>query len=183
MKKIVVGVSGASGMPLGVRLLKVLKKLKNVQTHLVVSDSAKQTLKYEYKKSIKSLADVYYENNNLASAISSGTFKNDGMIIIPCSMKSVSAIANGFSQNLLLRAADVCIKEKRKLVIVPRESPLSTIHLKNLTKLSKLQNLYIVPPVLSYYNELKTIKDMEIHLIGKILDIFDIDLKEFKRWS
>lgn len=183
MKKIIIGISGASGAPLGVKMLKILKKMKNVQTHLVISDGAKQTLKYEYKKSIKSLANFYYKNDDLASSISSGTFKNDGMIIIPCSMKTLSALANGFSQNLLLRAGDVCMKEKRKLVIVPRESPLSTIHLENLTKLSKMQNVSIVPPVLSYYNDLKSIDDMQIHIIGKILSFFDIDLKEFKRWK
>lgn len=183
MKRIVVGISGASGSPLGVKMLKILRKIKDIQTHLVVSDGAKQTLRYECKKDIKSLADIYYENDNLAAAISSGTFKHDGMIIIPCSMKSVAGLANGFSQNLLLRAADVCIKEKRRLVIVPRETPLSPIHLENLTKLSKLQNVFIVPPVLSYYNDLKTLDDMQIHIIGKILSLFDIDIKEFKRWK
>ncbi len=183
MKKIVVGISGASGAILGVKLLKELKKIDSVQTHLVISDGAKQTLKHEYKTNIKSLADVYYKNHDLSASISSGTFLHDGMIIIPCSMKSVSAIANGLSLNLLLRAADVCIKEKRKLILVPRESPLSPIHLENLTKLSKIQNVSIVPPMISYYNHIQNIEEMERHIIGKILSFFDIDLKGFKRWK
>ncbi len=177
------GISGASGVVLGVRVLKELKKLKHIQTHLVISDGAKQTIAHEYKKDITSLADVCYENHNLAAAISSGTFKHDGMIIVPCSMKSVSAIANGLSLNLLLRAADVCIKEKRKLVIVPRESPLSTIHLENLTKLSRLQNVTIMPAMLSFYNHLKSQKQMQKHIAGKILDVFDLEMKSFKRWK
>ncbi len=183
MKKIVVGISGASGAVLGVRVLKELKKIKDIQTHLVVSDGARLTLSHEYKKDIISLADVYHDNNNLAASISSGTFRHDGMIIVPCSMKSVACIANGLSLNLLLRAADVCIKEKRKLVLVPRESPLSTIHLENLTKLSRLENITIMPAMLSFYNHLKSQKQMQKHMVGKILDVFNIELKGFKRWS
>ncbi len=183
MKKIIVGISGASGAVLGVKVLKELKKIPNIQIHLIISDGAKKTLKHEYKKNVKKLADIYYNNSNLGAAISSGTFANDGMIIVPCSMKSVSAISNGLSLNLLLRAADVCIKEKRKLVIVPRESPLSTIHLENLTKLSRLERVSIIPPMVSYYNHIKSVNQMEKHIIGKILNVFDIEMKGFKRWK
>ncbi len=182
MKKIVIGISGASGVALGVRVLKELRKVKGTQTHLVVSQGAKLTLKHEYKKNINHLADVVYDINDLGASISSGTFKHHGMIIVPCSMKSVASIASGLSLNLLLRAADVCIKEKRKLVIVPRESPLSPIHLENLTKLSRVDGVSIIPPMVSYYNNLKTIKQMEKHIVGKILDVFDIEMKGFSRW-
>ncbi len=183
MKRIIIGISGASGVILAIRLLKELKKIDHIQTHLVMSDGAKLTLKHEYKKKFKYLADVYHKNNDLAASISSGTFKTEGMIIIPCSMKSVSAIANGLSLNLLLRAADVCIKEKRKLILVPRESPLNTIHLENLTKLSRLEKVSIIPPLISCYNDIKTSKQMQLHIIGKILSFFDIELKGYKRWK
>lgn len=182
MKKIIVGITGASGTPLAVRLLKELKKA-GVQTHLVISDGGKATLKHETDIKIKKLSHKYHNNNNLASSIASGTFKTDGMIIIPCSMKSISGLAHGSSQNLLLRAGDVCIKEKRKLLLVPRETPLSPVHLDNLAYLSKLQNVMILPPMLSYYTKPKSIKDMEKLIIGKILNYFDIEMKGFKRWK
>ncbi len=183
MKKIIVGISGASGAPLAVRLLKELKKHDDVQVHLVVSSGGKRTLKYETNCDVKSLCDVYHKNKNIGSCIASGTFKTDGMVIIPCSMKTVASLANGISSNLLLRSADVCIKEKRKLILVPRESPLSPIHLDNLAYLSKLQNLFIIPPVLSYYTKEQSVEDMENQIIGKILSQFDIKMKSFKTWK
>lgn len=183
-KNIIVGISGASGAILGVQMLRELQKFENICTHLIVSDGAVSTLKHECpNECVQNLADFTYDINDLSACMSSGTFLNDGMIVIPSSMKSISAIANGYSQNLLLRAADVCIKEKRKLVLVPRETPLSTIHLKNLTFLSTLQNVYIVPAMMSFYNHLQTSQQMQTHLIGKILSFFDLEVKEFKRWK
>lgn len=183
MKNLIIGISGASGAPLAVALLKTLQDIKDVKTHVVVSKGGEFTLRHESSEDVRTLCDVYYENSALDSAIASGTFRADGMIVLPCSMKSVAGIKNGFSDTLLLRAADVCIKEKRKLILVPRESPLSPIHLDNLAYLSKLQNVVILPPVLSYYHLPKTVHDMEIHLIGKILDFFDIEIENFKRWK
>ncbi len=183
MKKIIVGITGASGAPLALRMLKQLSKFKDIEIHLVMSAGAKQTFKYETQENAKKLCHVFYDNKNLGAAIASGTFNTDGMIIIPCSMKSVSALACGTSSNLLLRAADVCIKEKRKLVLVPRETPLSPIHLDNLAYLAKLQNIMILPPVLGYYTKPKSIKDMEDLIVGKILNYFDLDMENFKRWK
>lgn len=185
MKKVVVGLSGASGMPLAIKLLQELKK-HQCEIHLVATKSALMTLKMENNKdagALKSLCDHYYENDNIGAAIASGTFKNDGMIIVPCSMKTIAGIAHGYSDNLLLRSADVMIKEKRKLVLVIRETPLSAIHLDNMAYLAKLSNLYIMPLVMSYYNKPQSIEDMEYHLIGKILDIFELESDNFKRWQ
>lgn len=185
MKKIIVGLSGASGIPLAIKLLEWLKK-NECEIHVVASKGALITLKYEGDFELdylKSLATYFYDNDNLGASIASGTFKNDGMIIIPCSMKTVAGIANGYSDSLLLRAADVMIKEKRKLVLVTRETPLSSIHLKNLSYLSEISNVTILPPMLTYYNNPKTIEDMENHIIGKILDVFGLEIDKFKRWS
>ncbi len=154
MKRIVVGISGASGFPLAVCLLKELKKIPEVETHLVFTYGAELTAKQESgmdAEQIRALADVCYENSNIGAAIASGTFLTEGMIILPCSMKTVSGIAHGFSENLLLRAADVTIKERRNLVLAVREMPLSPIHLENMLTLSRLQNVYIMPPMVTYY--------------------------------
>ena len=185
MKKIVIGISGASGMPLAYHLLKELKK-HDVEIHLVISNSSLMTIPYECEHSVEdfyNLANVVYDYSNIGASIASGTFQVDGMIIIPCSMKTVAGLAHGYSDNLLLRAGDVMIKEKRKLILVTREAPLSPIHLDNLSYLSKLSNIYIIPPVLSYYNHPQTIEDMETHLIGKILSPFDIHVENFKTWQ
>lgn len=186
MKKIVVGISGASGMPLAIRLLKTLQEQKNVEIHLVISRGAEMTILQETNMTIeevKELADVVYDNENIGASIASGTFETDGMIVIPCAMKTVAGIAHGYSDNLLLRACDVMIKEQRKLILVTRESPLSSIHLDNLSYLSKISNIIIMPPMLTYYNLPQTIEDMEIHLIGKILSQFNLEVKNFKRWQ
>ncbi len=185
MKRIVVGISGASGMPLAFRLLKELKKC-DVEIHLVISYGAELTIKQECKQTLedfKALADYVYDNHNIGASIASGTFETDGMIIIPCSMKTVAGIRCGFSDNLLLRASDVMIKEHRKLVLVARETPLSPIHLDNLSYLSKLSNVIILPPMLTYYQLPSSIEDMEIHIVGKILSLFDIHLEGFKQWK
>ncbi len=186
MKRVVVGISGASGTPLAIRLLKELQKMEDVESHLVYTRGAKLTAGYESPLSvseIRALADVCYSKNDVGAAISSGTFKTAGMIVVPCSMKTLSGIANGFSDNLLLRAADVTIKEHRPLVLAVRESPLSSIHLKNMLSLSKLQNVTILPPVLTYYNQPVTLEDMERQLVGKMLACLDIEMQDFQEWQ
>ncbi|MDQ0360564.1 UbiX family flavin prenyltransferase [Breznakia pachnodae] len=185
-KRLIVGISGASGVQLGYRLLKVLKELKEFEVHLIVSEGAKETMRYELSISYEELigyADIVHDNNDIAASIASGSYESEGMIIIPASMKTVSALAHGYADSLLQRAADVVIKEKRRLVIVPREMPMSAIHLDNLSYLAKLQDIHIIPPMLTYYNHPESIEDMELHIIGKLLSKFSINIKEYKRWK
>jgi flavin prenyltransferase len=185
MKRIIVGISGASGAPIAVELLKHLKEIEEVETHLVYSTGAELTLHQETDCSLEQLqelADIVYENSNVGVAIASGSFQTQAMVIVPCSMKTVAGVASGYSDNLLLRAADVILKERRKLILVTRECPLSSIHLKNMLELSNL-GAVILPPVLSYYNHPKTIQDATTHIVGKILDQLGYEMREYKRWS
>lgn len=185
-KRLIIGISGASGVQLGYRLLKVLKELQHFEVHLVVSEGAKETIRYELPITYEELigyADIVHDNNDIAASIASGSYESEGMIIIPSSMKTVSALAHGYADSLLQRAADVVIKEKRRLVIVPREMPMSAIHLDNLSYLAKLPDIHIIPPMLTYYNQPESIEDMELHIIGKLLSKFNINIKEYKRWK
>ncbi len=185
-KRIVLGVSGASGAPLAERLLKELKAHPEIETHLVITYGGERTIEEECSISVsefKTLADVTHDNRNIGASIASGTFQTEGMIILPCSMKTVAGIAHGYSDNLLLRAADVMIKEQRKMVLVPRETPLSKIHLDNLSYLSSISCIQILPPVISYYHHPKTLEDMEKQIAGKILGRFGIKTQGFKCWS
>jgi len=184
-KRLVVGMSGASGAILGIELLKILKENPEWETHLVISRGAEETILQEttYKvKEVGALADKVYSIKDIGASIASGTFKTEGMIILPCSMKTLAGIASGYSDNLLLRAADVTIKEKRKLILAARETPLSTIHLRNMLTLSEL-GAYIIPPMVTYYNKPESIEDMNHHIVAKILDKFDIEVDGFKRWG
>lgn len=184
-KRLVVGMSGASGAVLGVEVMKALKENPEWETHLVISKGAEETILQEtnYKLiEVMNLADKVYSINDIGASIASGTFKTEGMIIVPCSMKTAAGIASGYSDNLLLRAADVTIKERRKLVLVTRECPLSTIHLRNMLALSELGAI-IMPPVVTYYNKPVSLEDMNRHIVGKILDRFDIELSGFNRWG
>ncbi len=184
-KRLIVGMSGASGAILAIEMLKILRDNHEWETHLVISKGAEQTIIQETKYKpieVMNLADTVYSVNDIGASIASGTFKTEGMVIIPCSMKTVAGIACGYSDNLLLRAADVIIKEKRKLIIVARESPLSTIHLRNMLSLSEL-GATIIPPMMSYYNNPTNIEDLNLHIIGKILDKFDIEVSGFNRWG
>ena len=184
--KLTVAITGASGTVLGVRLLEELKK-KGVETHTIVSCGAYEVAKYELgdikkiKSRIISNSSHIYEEADIAACIASGSYKTDGMIIVPCSMKTLSSVANGYSDNLISRAADVCIRYKRKLVLVPRETPLNPIHLENMLKLSRL-GVWILPPNISYYHNPKTLDDMTDFIVGKMLDCFDIDHKLYKKW-
>lgn len=171
-------------MPVAVRLVEVLKQ-KNKEVHLIITNSAKIVLKYDLEKiiNIEKISDFVYRENDFTASISSGSFKTDGMIIVPCSMKTISAVANGYADNLISRSADVCIKHKRKLVIVPRETPLSSVHIENMLKLSKIQNVWIVPPVLGYYFKPKTILDIENYIVGKLIECFGINHNLYKKWK
>ena len=184
-KRLVVGMSGASGAILGIELLKFLKENTEWEAHLVISRGAEETILQEttYKvKELGALADKVYSIKDIGASIASGTFKTEGMIILPCSMKTLAGIASGYSDNLLLRAADVTIKEKRKLILAVRETPLSTIHLRNMLTLSEL-GAYIIPPMVTYYNKPESIEDMNHHIVAKILDKFGIEVDGFKRWG
>lgn len=183
--RLIVGISGASGVILGYYMLKALKAVPDMETHLIITDGAKVTFPHETSlqvEEVMALADVVHENTNLAASISSGSFQTSGMIIIPCSMKSAAGIACGFADNLLLRAADVCIKEGRKVVLVPREMPLSRIHLKNMLTLAEY-GCTIVPPMLTFYNNSNSIEKQIHHIIGKILMQFGINYSEFIPWQ
>ena len=183
MKRIVVAICGASGAIYGIRLLDALKKEK-VETHLILSEWAATTIEMETNyllEEIKKLADYSYAVNDLTASLSSGSFLFQGMIIIPCSMKTLAAIACGYVDNLISRAADVTIKEGRKLILVPRETPLNAIHLENMLKLSRL-GVVILPPMPAFYIKPSTIDDLINHTIGKILDQLSIDNDLYKRW-
>lgn len=181
---IIIGITGASGAIYGIRLIEVLKKVSNIEVHLIISKWAETTIKIETDYSIsqvKSMADKCYDISDMAASISSGSFLSEGMIIIPASMKTISGIACGFTSNLIIRSADVMIKEKRKLLVVPRETPLSEIHLENLLKLSRI-GVSIVPAAPAFYTRPKNIAEVIDHTVGKILDQFGIEHNLFKRW-
>ncbi len=184
-RSIIVGISGASGSIYAVRLLEILQRYREIKTHLIITQWGEATLLHETEYSLaylQGLAAQVHDNLNLAAAVSSGSFQADGMIVIPASMKSVAGIACGYADDLLIRAADVTIKEGRKLVIVPRETPMSAIHLENLLKLSRA-GAVILPPLPGFYHHPKTILDLIDHTIGKLLDQFGIDHDLFSRWS
>jgi len=184
-KRLIIGVSGASGAPLALKLLKELKNVEDVESHLVITHGGELTIEEECGISLGefcSYADVCYNNHNIGATIASGTYKTIGMVVCPCSMKTVAGIAHGYSDNLLLRAADVVLKEQRKLVLVTRESPLSKIHLDNMAYLAGMPGVFILPPVISYYSHPKTLADVEQQIVGRILDRFDIEAG-LKRWN
>lgn len=183
--RLIIGISGASGAVLGYHLLKALKAYPQCETHLVITKGAELTLQLETDLSleeVKQMADVVHNNNNLAASISSGSFKTNGMIVIPCSMKTLSGIATGYGENLLTRAVDVCLKENRRVVLVPREIPFGKVHIRNLKEVSDL-GCIIVPPVLTFYNTPQTLEDQINHIIGKILMQFGLDHEKFNPWT
>lgn len=184
-KRLVVGISGASGAIIGVELLRALKMQADWESHLVVSEGGIKTISYETPCSlaeVEALATQTHRLDDVGASIASGSFKAQGMVVAPCSMKTLAAISSGLSQNLLLRAADVTIKERRKLVLVVRESPLSPIHLHNMHVAASCGAI-ILPPMLTFYNHPRNIEDMVRHIVGKILDVFDIDIAGYKRWD
>lgn len=182
--RLIVGISGASGVIYGIRLLQALRKLP-VETHLVMTRTAEVTLAHETDlkvEDVRKLAGVTYRVDDLAAAISSGSFRTIGMIVAPCSMRSLGEIAHGIASNLLTRAADVVLKERRRLVLVTRETPLHAIHLRNMATLAEM-GAVIAPPVPAFYNRPKTIDDLVDHTVGRVLDLFDLDTGMVKRWS
>ncbi|MBP1626397.1 MAG: aromatic acid decarboxylase [Holophagaceae bacterium] len=185
IKHLVVGMTGASGAPIGIELLQAMKNFPDWETHLVISEGARLTIEQETEctlEEVAAMATRCYRLGDVGARIASGTFKTQGMVIVPCSMKTLAGVATGYSDNLVLRAADVVIKERRKLVLVARESPLSPLHLQNMQKAADLGAL-ILPPVLTFYNHPASIQDMTRHIVGKILDVFDLEMPNFKRWD
>ncbi len=184
MKRLVVGISGATGAIYGIRLLEFLSK-SDVETHLVISDSAEKTIRMETHwtlKQVKALATVTYKMEDVGADISSGSFHAEGMVVIPCSIKSLSAIANSYNENLLIRAADVALKERRKLVLVVRETPLHRGHLSLMLNVADA-GAVILPPIPAFYFLPKTLDDIINHTVGRALDVFGIDHSLFNRWG
>ncbi len=182
--KLVVGISGATGAIYGIRMLQTLQACR-IETHLVMSDSAKRTIEEETNftvKEVEKLADHVHDNRDIGASIASGSFKTDGMLIAPCAIKSLSALANSYNDSLLVRAADVMLKEKRKLVVIPRETPLHTGHLRLLLAVAEM-GAVLLPPMPAYYHMPKTIDDIINQTVGKALDQFDIEHQLFRRWE
>ena len=181
---LIVGITGSTGVIYGIRLLETLKRL-HVKTHLVISEWGERCIPMETRytvDSVKSLATVTSDEKNMASSISSGTHRIDGMIVAPCSMKTLSAIATGYDDTLVARAAGVTIKESRKLILMVREAPFSAIHLENMLKLSRL-GIVIMPPVTEFYTKPQSIDDIINHTVGKCLDQFGIEHSLYPRWG
>jgi 4-hydroxy-3-polyprenylbenzoate decarboxylase len=185
VKRLIVGISGASGVIYGIRLLEVLQKVEDIETHLIVSASAKRTIPIETDweiQDVEALADTVHSNKDIAANISSGSFDTEGMIVAPCTIKTLSGIVHSYSDSLLVRAADVVLKEGRRLVLMPREVPLHTGHCKLLYEAAQM-GIHISPPMPAFYNQPKTIDDLINHSVGRVLDLFGIDCGLVKRWA
>ena len=183
--RLIIGITGASGVIYGIRLLETLRSTPGVETHLVVSSGAVLNIELETDWSIKTveaLADVVHSDRNLAASISSGSCQTDGMVIVPCSMKTLSGVANSCADNLIVRAADVTLKERRRLVLVPRESPLHVGHTRLLHE-AALMGAVICPPMPAFYNHPGSVDDIINHTVGRILDLFGIDSDLVRRWQ
>ncbi|HGN0123869.1 TPA: UbiX family flavin prenyltransferase [Proteus mirabilis] len=187
MKKLIVGLTGASGAIYGIRLLEIFKSVPTVETHLVISQAARRTISLETDYSLKdihALADIIYDDRDIGATISSGSFRVNGMVIFPCSIKSLSGIVHSYTDTLVTRAADVVLKEGRKLVLCVRETPLHLGHLRLMTQAAELGAI-IMPPVPAFYFQPKTIDDIVNQTVNRVLDQFDIDLPDdlFQRWQ
>lgn len=184
-KRIIVCISGATGVVYGIRLLEELHKRENVETHLIISEAGIKNIAIETERKIKDiyeLADYHYSNSDLAASLSSGSFLTEAMVIMPCTIKTLSGIANSYNANLMTRAADVCLKEKRRLILGVRETPLHSGHLELMLKASSLGAL-ILPPVPAFYHMPQNISDIINQTVGKVLDSINIDHNLFKRWN
>ncbi|WP_031513277.1 UbiX family flavin prenyltransferase [Desulfofalx alkaliphila] len=182
--RIVVAITGASGVIYGVTLLEQLQRLE-VETHLIISQWAARTIELEVGISphqVAAMADKYYQENDLAAAISSGSFLHRGMVICPCSMKTLASIANGNADNLITRAADVTLKEQRRLILVTRETPLSAIHLENMLKLARL-GVTIMPPLVAFYQQPNSLQQSVLHFTGRVMDLLNIPNDLVNRWG
>jgi polyprenyl P-hydroxybenzoate and phenylacrylic acid decarboxylases len=183
--RIIVGVTGASGVEMSYYLLRALKNEEDCEIHLVISAQAKINWELETNRPLDdllSLADTVYDTHNLAATISSGSYQTDGMIIMPCSMKTLAGITTGYTDDLIIRAADVCMKEGRKVVLVPREMPLGKVHLRNMKEAADL-GCVIIPPVLTFYNGAKTMEEQIDHVVGKVLMQFGLRYRKFVPWT
>ena len=183
--KLVIGINGASGVIYGIRLLQVLSEIQDVETHLVISAAGEQTIEFETEYSVhqvKGMADYWYPINEIGACLASGTFQHDGMIMAPCSMKTLSAIAHSYADNLLTRAADVALKERRRLVLLVRETPLHLGHLKNMLSVTEMGGI-IMPTTPAFYHHPRTIQEIIDQTIGKTLDLFKIEHKLSTRWA
>ncbi len=183
-KRFIVGISGASGVVYGVRLLELLRRAK-VESHLVMTRSAEVTLAHETDlkvAAVRAMADVAYAVDDIAAAISSGSFKTEGMIVAPCSVRSLSEIATGVTSNLLTRAADVTLKERRRLVLLVRETPLHTGHLRSMTQVSEM-GAVVFPPVPAFYTRPKSVSDIVDQTLGRALDLFGVETGAVRRWG
>ena len=183
--RLIVGISGASGAIYGIRMLEVLSGEPSIETHLVVSASGRLTIGLETgwsMEAVESLADVVHSARNVAAPISSGSFRADGMAVVPCSMKTLSGIVNSYTDNLLTRAADVMLKERRPIVLMPRESPLHVGHTRLLHE-AALMGMHVVPPMPAFYNQPQTVDDVINHSVGRALDLFGVDAGIVNRWN
>ncbi|MCL2122597.1 MAG: UbiX family flavin prenyltransferase [Desulfovibrionaceae bacterium] len=184
-KRIIVGVSGASGMPVAVALLEALRGFSDWETHLILSKGAERALHCETDltpDALRALALCSHDPEDVGAAVASGTFRTEGMIIVPCSMKSLAGISCGYADNLLLRAADVCLKERRPLVLAVRETPLHAVHLANMRRLARM-GAVIMPLMMSFYSRPRCLEDMTRHMAGKLLDVFGLEMPGFRRWG
>ena len=187
MKKLIIGISGASGVVYGIRLLTVLQAVADVETHLIITRAGAITIGLETDytaEQVMALADVVYREQDIAARISSGSFKTDGMIVIPCSMKTLAGIVHSFSENLLLRAADVVLKDRRRLILVPRETPLHLGHLRLLVQATEMGAI-VAPPMPAFYHKPQTIDDIINQTVNRVLDLAEIELPQdlFPRWA
>ena len=187
MKRLIIGISGASGVIYGVRMLEVLRGVPDIETHLIMSNAARQTLALETDlqlRDVQSLADVVHDARDIAASISSGSFKTAGMVILPCSMKTLSGIVHSYTDNLLTRAADVVLKERRRLVLCVRETPLHLGHLRMMTTAAELGAI-MMPPVPAFYHRPQTLQDIVDQTVNRVIDQFDIEISQdlFTRWD
>jgi polyprenyl P-hydroxybenzoate/phenylacrylic acid decarboxylase-like protein len=183
-KRLVVGITGASAPHLGIHLLRTLRRLGTVETHLVISQAAHRTIELETDMrpaEVAALADVVHRRGDIAAAIASGSFPTLGMAVVPCSMRTLAAVAHGYGDDLLTRAADVCLKERRPLVLVARETPLSLVHLRNMVAVTEA-GATVLPPMPAFYQRPSSVEDVLAHLSGKVLDQFGIEHDVYPRW-
>jgi 4-hydroxy-3-polyprenylbenzoate decarboxylase len=182
--RLLIGITGTTGVIYGIRLLQALREKPDIETHLIITPAGEQTIAIETEcasADVRSLADYCYRADDIAAAPASGSFLCDGMIVAPCSMKTLSAIANSYADDLLTRAADVTLKERRTIVLMPRETPLHAGHLRNMLRVAEMGGV-ILPPVPAFYHKPRTIEDIIGHAVGKALDLFHIEHALFERW-
>src|SRR5690242_10147908 len=183
--QLIVGITGATGVVYGIRILERLRERRDWETHAVVSEAGALTAFHELgmkRKDIEKLATVAYQPRDIGAAIASGSFMTQGMVIAPCSMKTLSAVANAYGEDLIARAADVVLKERRRLVLVPRETPLNLAHLRNMIAVTEMGGI-VMPPMPAFYAMPKTIDDLVDHTVGRIMDLFGVETKKVKRWK